>query len=505
MSRRANIVHAGSVYNNIEHMKEIYANHAALIRELIEKTSVLDNLSNEVKELKVKETTSPEELKLLQNELESLKNTTKEIESLKSEIDTLKSDDKLDIKKELLEALDKSIPKFDIATTEEVSDDSISTSALQCDYPYDIPTSDDGTDGWTINGIEIAPTVKDDQRICSIKTDYGGIVIDKTNSDNRWVIERHSDDELKFHINAEENVPLSVSRDGISTPKLTIGDKYITSVATVINNDTISSKSIPTTKAIVDFVNANIIRSNVEHVISTDVNSESLTPTPTAGADIIKNRDINIELPSCDVSTIEINGKKSLLIDNDSGSFSVKNNNSIITVKPSLNDGLTINDSFKLYNDSGILCILNEKSLELLSDPNDIIGRYVEYTGNVVEIDDMLALEVQIPSDVSSVTCGIVGKDLKSQSTFTHLNKIYHLPDHDENGTKLHFITIFNSGIHYIKTAPGEYAKGSLLVPSNGGIAKQSSENITNFCIKHMIPRCKVINIVRDKVVALLV
>ena len=308
-------------------------------------------------------------------------------------------------------------------------------------------------------------------------------------------------------------------RDGISTPKLMIGDKNITSIATVINNDTISSKSIPTTKALVDYVNANILKSNIENAID-GTNKVTASNAVTSNDNKVTSNDNNITvtsnvtnqpasaLPSCDVSTIEINGLKSLLVDNDSSSFSVKHNGTIVTLKPSVQDGLMINDLYKLSNDSGILCVMNDKSLESLEDPTDIVGRYVEYTGKVIEIDDdMLALEVQIPSGVSSVICGIIGKDLRLQNTFTHGNKIYKLPenDKDSNETKLHFVTLFNSGVHYIKTIPGEYVRGSLLVPSKGGLAKQSDMKITNFCIEYMIPRAKVITKIDDKVVAMLV
>lgn len=543
MSRHINIVRAGSVCNNIEQIKEIYSNHAKLIQELLAKTSTVDTLNKEVNTLKEKQTVPSEELKSLQDELETLKKAMTEIESLRNEISTLKSDDKSDVKQELLNVLNNSIPKFAIEQDEKSDDGLTSRVSLQCDFPYDVPESDDGTDGWTINGIEFLPTIKDNQRICSIKTDYGGIAIDKTGSEDRWIIERNIDDELNLHFNSDGNIPLSVLRDGISTPKLMIGDKNITSIATVINNDTISSKSIPTTKALVDYVNANILKVNIENVIdgtnkggvsnSPTINGNSNagvsnSPTINENSNIgtsndnsvvpIINTNSNIgtsnvtnqppsTLPSCDVSTIEINGLKSLLVDNDSSSFSVKHNGTIVTLKPSVQDGLMINDLYKLSNDSGILCIMNDKSLESLEDPTDIIGRYVEYTGKVIEINDILALEVQIPSDVSSVICGIIGKDLKLQDTFTHGNKIYKLPEHDKdsNETKLHFVTLFNSGIHYIKTIPGEYVRGSLLVPSKGGFAKQSSVKIANFCIEHMIPRAKVITKINDKIVAMLV
>ena len=524
MSRHINIVRAGSVCNNIEQIKEIYSNHAKLIQELLAKTSTVDTLNKEVNTLKEKQTVPPEELKSIQDELETLKKAMTEIESLRNEISTLKSDDKSDVKQELLNALNKSIPKFAVEQDEKSDDGLTSRVSLQCDFPYDVPTSDDGTDGWTINGIEFLPTIKDNHRICSIKTDYGGIAIDKTGSEDRWIIERNIDDELNLHFNSDGNIPLSVLRDGISTPKLMIGDKNITSIATVINNDTISSKSIPTTKALVDYVNANILKSNIENAIDgtnkvTTSNAVTISNAVTTSNAVTSNDNkvtvtSNVTnqptstLPSCDVSTIEINGLKSLLVDNDSSSFSVKHNGTIVTLKPSVQDGLMINDLYKLSNDSGILCVMNDKSLEGLEDPTDIVGRYVEYTGKVIEIDDdMLALEVQIPSGVSSVICGIIGKDLRLQNTFTHGNKIYKLPenDKDSNETKLHFVTLFNSGVHYIKTIPGEYVRGSLLVPSKGGLAKQSDIKITNFCIEYMIPRAKVITKIDDKVVAMLV
>lgn len=490
MSRNINIARAGSICNGIEHIREVYTNHAKLIQELLVKTKMIDTLSTDVDKLKGKESATPEELKTLQSELETLKSTIKEIDSLKDEINAIKSDDQTEIKKELLDALNKSIPKF-TTEQEEKSDDCVTRSPIRCDFPFEIPKSEDGTDGWAINGIEVVPTSKDEQRLCSISTDYGGIAIDKSGSDDRWVIERNDGDKLKIHFNSDETVPLTITRNGASTPHLTVGDKSITSIATVINEDTISSKSVPTTKAIVDFVNANVIKSNVESIVNGE-KSRSAPHTPVAAH--------APQLPSCDISTIETSEGKSLLIDNSSSSISVKKDGSIITVKPSLTNGLMINDAYKLANDPGMLCILKDDSI------GDIEGRYVEYTGNVIEVNGILIMEVQILKEtISSVTCGIVGKDLKNQKTYTHGNKIYKLPKVGEDGHKYHYITIFNSGIHYVKVKPGKFAKGMMLVPGKEGLADRGSDSLSKFCMDNMIPRAKVVSLINEKVVAMLV
>ena len=489
MNRTANIARVGSIYSNMEHIKEVYSNHAKLIQEILLKTKMIDDLSSEISTLKGKETASPDELKSLQTELDTLKDTMKEIDNLKNEITAIKSEDQSEIKQELLDALTKSIPKF-TEEVEEKSEDSSSAPPAQHDYPFIIPKATDGMDGMEINGVEVFPTSKGDQLLCSIKTDYGGLAVDKDGSEDRWIVERNVDDTLKFHFNSEEETPLSVNRDGISTPKLTLNDKSVTSIATAINADTISSKTIPTTKALVDFVNANVIKANVEAAISpaAPVTTRETTNVP--------------HLPSCDISTIDTPDGKSLLISNSSSSISFKNSGSVVTLKPSLTDGLVVGDKFKLTNDSGMLCVLKDGSL----DDDTIEGRYVEYTGTVLELDDILILEVQVLKDVvSSVTCGIIGKDLKNQTTYTHQNRVYKLPLANEQGQKYHFVTIFNSGIHYVKTHPGEFAKGTLLVPSKEGYAIRGTDNLANFCVSHVIPRAKVVGIIDDKVVAMLV
>ena len=125
MTRHINIVRAGSVCNNIEQIKEIYSNHAKLIQELLAKTSTVDTLNKEVNTLKEKQTVPPEELKSVQDELETLKKAMAEIESLRNEISTLKSDDKSDVKQELLNALNKSIPKFAVEQDEKSDDETV--------------------------------------------------------------------------------------------------------------------------------------------------------------------------------------------------------------------------------------------------------------------------------------------------------------------------------------------------------------------------------------------
>lgn len=373
---------------------------------------------------------------------------------------------------------------------------------IEQDYTTVTPDDEDN------NKISIKPTMKNDNVICSISTDYGGIAIDKDNvSKYRWVIERNNDYNLNFHFNSENNTPLSITPKGIKSTKLTLNSRSIKNILYDINESSISNESIPTTKAVVNYINSNIIKKNIEKMVAEYKNSE--TPISPKSSSDIENIDFSqtlslslhrpTSLPSCDISTIDTNLGKTLLIDIESTSLSFKDNNNIITLKPSIEHGLTINNTYRLKNDVGMLCYLKDKI-----NTDNIKGCFVEFTGNYIEINDMKVIEVQIPESLNTSICGICIKDLKIEEIFVKDNIIYELPK-EINDVKMHFITIQNSGVTTVRILPSLYIKDNILVPREHGYAEHSTPESNKYCIENCIPRAKVISAEVDTALVMIV
>lgn len=603
---------------------------------------------------------------------------TTSISSMEESINKIQQETINQLKQDLLDVIKKSLPTFTPDLPEADSDSDLETRdvTLAMDYPFDIPQNDPECDAIEVNGMYLTTTSKDNQQICSISNSYGGIAIDKENSYDRWVIERNDDQHLNFHFNTEANPPLTINKRGISTNRLRIGDFSVNNITNTFASGNINNHTIPTTKAIFDFVHANMLkggfdtslkptpsgsinksstddnitstlheihpanmkvpqkpspragfgkhgipnlpltdfnvsgganggangnanghssarvgfgpnyhanghkydhnrRSSINTTTSTelaalnleglnDLNASTsmLTPTnngsssarihghithqPTAatlhhGSKLIPPIGLGMPTthinaspssPKCDVSTIAVNGKHSLLVSNDSCSISLKDANSLYTLSASSVDGLAVNDMFKLANDDGILCYISSANLPPKSKLSDLKGLFVAYSKNVKAIasndehpNTLYAPEVYIPSGTNSVILGVVKKVING-NFYTKNNRIYSLAEHrkdtpnnsddeDEeseasNSTFKHtdnanyyFLVVYIKGIVRVKTKEEKIGCGHIFVPTKDGLVKRlnndaNGEKLNKFCHNNFIPRIKSIKRLDD-------
>lgn len=130
----------------------------------------------------------------------------------------------------------------------------------------------------------------------------------------------------------------------------------------------------------------------------------------------------------CRVSVIKIDNKSSLLIDNESGTFTVKHDQQMFVITPSDEDGLRINNDFKLHNDIGTLAYF---PLEF-SRTFPLEGKYVEYTGNNRMLRSsgrtnniIYVPEVRLCSSLNVNTCGLIYSDINANNVYTMDNLMY--------------------------------------------------------------------------------
>lgn len=460
----------------------------------------------------------------ISNSLSTFKSDTlASISNIESKINTLRENSNATLRQELLDILEKSIPKCREPTnlTEDASDDSFpeSPTSPPIDFPFDIPQNDSTYDSLIVNGIYLTPTSKGDTQLCSINSTYGGIAIDKDQSFDRWIIERNEDKKLKFHLNTEANPPLTISKKGISTSQLTLNDRHINTIANSITDENINNSTVPTTKAIFDFVHANLLAKNGTSLLH---DGQTAVENTVSGNDgVLATREVPTYYPTprapthCDVSTINIGGKHSLLIHNDSCSISLKDPDTLYTMTPSSVDGLKINNSFKLANDDGILCYMSDANIPKNAKLNDLVGMWIEYTGSMKIIQasedcehTLYVPEVKISKDVTSVTCGLIHKFIDPNHAYTKSNRIYDIAAHmtatppnsdDEDAgpsvpqISYHFLTISVKGIVIFKSKDTNVKCGQVMLPSAGGYTTVGSEKLNKWCLQKFIPRVKVI------------
>ena len=514
-------------------------------------------------------------LSTLSTEIETFRaNTLKSLSTIESNVNAIQSANITNLRQELLDIINNSIPKFnETRSTVQLELDSDSETADNIvppgDYPFDIAQLDPNCDTFEANGLQLTSTVKNDQQIGSLTTTYGGIAIDKENSYDRWIIERNNDTQLNFHFNTEANPPLTITKKGIATNRLRIGDFHVNAFVNKITSDNINNHTIPTTKAIFDFVHANLLQSHTAHPFHSPSNS-SLThvsfPSPTEGESFpafavagrrssnprihaspsvgsanLRRKSIVATNSKCNISTVAIDGKHSLLVQNDSCSVSLKDDNNIFTLTPSVVDGLRINDSFKLINDGGVLCYVDTTTLPKDVTVDDMLGRFVACTRDIKVIQPpdehgapLYVPVIKVPTDVTSTIFGIA-HNVIDDNTYTKGNRIYDLSkyieytdkqrvthsktkttrtdtdinvvtentivsDHIQTG---YFVIVKIKGIVLVKTTDDTIKCGTVFAPTKNGNAQKigddkSGTKLSKFCLLNSVPRVKAIRMGGD-------
>lgn len=234
----------------------------------------------------------------------------------------------------------------------------------------------------------------------------------------------------------------------------------------------------------------------------------------------------------CNVSTVEVNGKKSICIANASGTITVRTEDERYCIlMPSIENGLRINDSFKLSNNHGQLCYIETEDD---IDVNDIIGKFMEVTGRFIKIIDnisdeseaLMVPEVTFSTSANSKVIGIATADHRCSREFTSGNRIHNiekyttigkissnssqngeediprsssagsdeLNDNEYNKNRI-FISVSIKGFHIINCDVKDVDIGDLLVPTaNGDCVKCNDEIVLARCGMYRIPIGKVIS-----------
>ena len=329
----------------------------------------------------------------------------------------------------------------------------------------------------------------DNREICSITNEVGGLAFRKQGSDDVWLLDRNKDSEMEFHFNSMDNVPLSINPYGVKMSKMSLNGKTISGIANSINKETINDKTIPTVGAIVKYINANLQRMNLLNKL-TNRNNMIINDGNDNGNTVDKIERSDISVPHCNISTINTANGNSLLIENESNSFSLKDDEfNIISISASSTDGLKVGDKFKLNNNDGMLCKFNKDNGELS------IGKFVELTGSVIKIDDLIIPEVRLTNKLSTMVYGIINAQL--QNEFVKKNKIYELNNENE------FVSIIKKGLIEIPVNDSSFELGSLLVAGKSGVPTYNKNNelAVKFCIDKKVPMVKVISKLDKKLV----
>lgn len=330
-----------------------------------------------------------------------------------------------------------------------------------------------------------------DREVCSITNEIGGLSFKKKDSEDIWLLDRNKDSEMEFHFNTMDNTPLSVNPSGISTPSLSLNNKIISGVANSINEQTINDKTIPTVSAIVKYINTNLQRMNLLSKLN-PISSEQMKIDSKDEKQCESHADSREQptLPQCNISTIKTENGNSILIENESNSFSLKDEKmNITTINVSSSDGLRVGDKFKLLNSSGILC-------KFVKDNGNVsVGRFVELTGSASKIDDLIVPEVKLTNKLSSAVYGLV-KNV-AQKEYVKDNKIYKLPDNIE------YVLIIKKGLIEVSVNEGSFEVGSLLVAGKSGVPVYNKNNAEaiQFCVSKKVPMAKVISKIDDKLI----
>lgn len=328
-----------------------------------------------------------------------------------------------------------------------------------------------------------------DKEICSIENDFGGIAFRKHDSEDVWFLNRNKNSEMEFHYNTMESSPLAVSPDDVKISKLSLNGKSVSKIATAINDNTAHNDTIPTVSAVVNYVNTNLKRLNLLNAVGSFETSASVS-TPATAPTEEKNSESS-HAPNCNISTINTSVGKSLLIENETNSISLKDNESnIVSISASLTDGLKVSNKFKLNNTGGILCKFIEDNGELT------VGRFVELTGSIVEMDDLIIPEVKLTDKLSTMVYGVIKS--RVQEEYVKDNKVYKLDTDNE------YITIIKEGLIEIPfDEGGSFDLGSLLVAGSLGVPTYNKNNAEaiKFCVEKKVPMAKVVSKLKGNLV----
>lgn len=450
--------------------------------------SKLQNILSEIQKMKSSESDKMiSELANTVNELKhrSINENDKAIDELQNQVQDLKND--------LLKAInDNPVLTYEERSKEDLNDElsldrqvtAPEFKALNIDEPkYSEYGSLDDVLQIKLGDTKISIDKDDNNReICSITNEVGGLAFRKQGSDDVWLLDRNKNSEMEFHFNSMDNIPLSINPHGVKMSNISLNGKTISGVANSINNETINDKTIPTVSAIVKYINANLQRMNLLNKL-TDGNSTVVKSSLNDETYDQNAKQNMISVPHCNVSTISTDNGNSLLIENESNSFSLKDDEfNIISISASSTDGLKVGDKFKLNNNVGTLCKFNEDNGDLS------VGRFVELTGSAVKIDDLIIPEVRLTNKLSTMVYGIIKSQL--QNEFVKENKIYKLNDGSD------FVTIIKKGLIEIPVEEGSFELGSLLVAGKSGIPTHNKNNIdaVRFCIDKKVPMVKVIS-----------
>ena len=466
------------IANAIRRLESDNARNESYVNLVSQHETKLQNIFSEIQKMKSNESDKIiSELANTVNELKhrSVNENDKAIDELQNQVQGLKND--------ILKAInDNPVLTYEERSKEDLSDDLPlerqvtipEFKALNIDEPkYSEYGSLDDVLQIKLGDTKISIDKDDNNReICSITNEVGGLAFRKQGSDDVWLLDRNKNSEMEFHFNSMENVPLSINPHGVKMSKISLNGKTISGVANSINNETINDKTIPTVGAIVKYINANLQRMNLLNKLNNGNNT------------VINNTEQNpISIPHCNVSTISTDNGNSLLIENESNSFSLKDDEfNIISISASSTDGLKVGNKFKLNNSVGTLCKFNEDNGELST------GKFVELTGSAVKIDDLIIPEVRLTNKLSTMVYGIIKSQLRNE--FVKENKIYKLNDGSE------FVTIIKKGLIEIPVEEGSFELGSLLVAGKSGMPTYSKNNelAVRFCIDKKVPMVKVIS-----------
>lgn len=362
-------------------------------------------------------------------------------------------------------------PEF---TPEEVDDDCVARDI------HVIQMGDDSTD------MKLSKN-ENGEELCTFTNKLGGILLNKSGIKDGWIIESSADAEMNVHYNAMSNTPLTITPSGISTTSLNINDVFIDNITPTITEESINNKTIPTTSAIVKYINANLKKLGIMKQIN-----------PDAIIDIVEQPTVTPELSmkDCNIGVVDVGKGKTLLIENETNSISFRDANRIITPQFTYENGLEISDKFSLRNDVGTLCIYRGSEV-------DLVGKFVKITKSMYQYDDLFVPEVRAPTEFTSDIYGIIKQ--KIENRYVYNNRIYKLDP------KLTYVLVANSGIIKIPKINESIKTGDVLLPDNQGnptnnYGLPSSSNDVNksklkeikACISKCIPMIKVISFDND-------
>lgn len=381
-------------------------------------------------------------------------------------------------------------------------------------------------------------TDESEREICSISNEIGGLAFRKNGSDDVWLVDRNKDSEMEFHFNSMSNIPLSINPRGVRMSNMSLNGKTISKIASAINSETINDNTIPTVNAIVKYINSNLQRMNllnkltenkhninivtstsnddVKNVASTDDKNISTsdntthdTTVPDTTAPDTTEATLNtstsetsiednntsatrnaITIPQCNISSINTKFGNSLLVENESNSISLKDNEfNVVTISASANDGLIINDTFKLKNNIGTLCVFKSENNE------PMLGRFVELTGSYVKLNELIVPEVKLTNKLTSMVYGVINNIPKNE--YVYNNEIYAL------NSEMEYVTVINKGFMEIQMDECAFEIGSLLVAGRLGVPTLNKNNdAIRFCIDKRLPMVKVISIDNNKLIS---